>query len=299
MSAELVNVVAVDSWEEYPRVQLSAGYISYRFQGPERGKVVVCCHGIMGNKHQFDDISTPLSTLGFRVLTFDYYGRGNSDVPDLTSNTLCTDFYVTMLHELVHALKLHESPFLMIGYSLGGCISTVFTSRYPSFVSALVMISPAGIGESTLAERFLRVPVVGLYISRKIFPAVYPRSVTGGFKNPSQCPQQVAKCKARVQRHLQKPGFVDCILQTIKDFNFWNQHEAFEQAGKTGVPALIIWGELDRTCLPKYAPKVANYFAASGRLRVLKDTGHAVIYEKSEQVLQSILEFFIALDLFE
>src|SRR5882672_1159290 len=72
-------------------VRLSDGYTHYELGGPEQGRVVVLAAGFSVPYYIWDPTFTALTRAGFRVLRFDYYGRGFSDRPN-TSYT--QDFYI-------------------------------------------------------------------------------------------------------------------------------------------------------------------------------------------------------------
>ena len=60
---------------------LSQGRTCYRWTGPLRGPVAVCVHGLTTPSQVWDSIAEGLAAQGFRVLTYDLYGRGFSDRP--------------------------------------------------------------------------------------------------------------------------------------------------------------------------------------------------------------------------
>ena len=62
-------------------VALSDGYTNYEIVGPERGPVVLLIPGISIPRGVFGRTIAPLAEAGYRVVTFDLYGRGFSDRP--------------------------------------------------------------------------------------------------------------------------------------------------------------------------------------------------------------------------
>lgn len=86
-----------------------------------------------------------VQALGYRTLTFDFYGSGRSACPPV-AYTL--DFYVQQVRDLLAYLQLSEQPITLIGSSMGGLISSVYTSRYGAHVERLVLINPAGVPHS-------------------------------------------------------------------------------------------------------------------------------------------------------
>ena len=61
--------------------QLPNGATHYRWSGPEDGPVAVCIHGISTPSFVFAATEQSLAAQGFRVLTYDLYGRGQSARP--------------------------------------------------------------------------------------------------------------------------------------------------------------------------------------------------------------------------
>ena len=64
-------------------VHLSAGYTHYELDGPPQGRQVVLAAGVTVPYYIWDPTFAALVKAGFRVLRYDYYGRGYSDRPDL------------------------------------------------------------------------------------------------------------------------------------------------------------------------------------------------------------------------
>ncbi|KAK4696345.1 hypothetical protein P7C71_g1570, partial [Lecanoromycetidae sp. Uapishka_2] len=131
----------------------------YEF-GPEDGKKVLLVHGITNPCVAVGAIAHGLADKGCRVMLFDLPGRGYSSTPMPTPHS--TRLFTTSI-----LLALTSSPipwtgngrqFSLIGYSLGGGIVANFASYFPSFVSSLVLLAPAGLVRAehfTLTNKFL------------------------------------------------------------------------------------------------------------------------------------------------
>lgn len=46
--------------------------------------------------------------------------------------------------QFVESVKLNKKPFHLVGTSMGGCVAGVYAARYPSDLSSLTLICPAG-----------------------------------------------------------------------------------------------------------------------------------------------------------
>jgi len=62
-------------------VDLPRGKTHYQWHGPEGGPVIVCIHGLTTPSFVFGPIAAHLAGRGYRVLTYDHYGRGYSYRP--------------------------------------------------------------------------------------------------------------------------------------------------------------------------------------------------------------------------
>ena len=89
-------------WEESHYVETPQGLTHYYLMGPEKGKKIVFVHGITAGSPCFPHFFELLVQKGYRVLTYDIFGRGFSDAPGLPYDN---SLYVSQLFFLVHHLK--------------------------------------------------------------------------------------------------------------------------------------------------------------------------------------------------
>ncbi|MGE6753776.1 alpha/beta fold hydrolase [Rossellomorea sp. NPDC071047] len=71
-----------------------------------------------------------------QVLTYDRAGYGWSDPP---SNGFALDTTITDLNTILKETKI-DTPFILIGHSVGGVYARHFTDRYPEKVAGLILI---------------------------------------------------------------------------------------------------------------------------------------------------------------
>jgi len=87
-------------------VRLTDGYTHYEIAGPPGGHVVVLAAGFSVPYYIWDPTFAALTGAGFRVLRYDYYGRGFSDRPEVDYSQT---FYVRQLTELLDSLEITDS----------------------------------------------------------------------------------------------------------------------------------------------------------------------------------------------
>jgi pimeloyl-ACP methyl ester carboxylesterase len=71
-----------------------------------------------------------------KVCWYDHAGEGWSDPPPMARTS---EMIVHDLHELLQRRPV-ESPYKLVGHSIGGSYVRVFTARYPSEVAAAVLV---------------------------------------------------------------------------------------------------------------------------------------------------------------
>ena len=74
-------------------IRLSDGITHYKLEGPDDGKVVVLVHGGTVPIWTWDKQVQALNDAGFRVLSYDEYGRGYSDMPARLPNIYPSERY--------------------------------------------------------------------------------------------------------------------------------------------------------------------------------------------------------------
>ena len=143
---------------------LPHGQTHYRWSGPDDGPVAVCIHGLSTPSYVFAATERSLAGLGYRVLSYDLYGRGHSARP---IGRQTSAFFIRQLRALL-ADEGIEGPILLVGYSMGGAIATAFAASDPKRVSHLVLIAPSGLLPvyDDWRGRFWTLPVIGDWATR-------------------------------------------------------------------------------------------------------------------------------------
>ena len=119
---------------------LSQGVTHYQWRGPEDGPLAVCVHGLSTPSYVYNPFAEGLAGQGYRVLTYDLFGRGFSDRPGSDQDSA---FFNRQLDDLLADQGVVE-PFTLIGYSMGGASGAAFTATNLSRVTTLILLAPAG-----------------------------------------------------------------------------------------------------------------------------------------------------------
>jgi pimeloyl-ACP methyl ester carboxylesterase len=119
-------------------VRLADGMTHYEITGPDTGRVVVLAAGFSVPAYIWDSLYQGLADSGFRVVRYDYYGRGWSDRVDAAYDQ---DDYARQLHGLLDSLRL-RTPVDLAGLSFGGTVITSYAGRHPDRVRSLIYVDP-------------------------------------------------------------------------------------------------------------------------------------------------------------
>ena len=272
------------------QVFLSKGKIFYCWHEPRKlssDEIIVLVHGFATPSFVWNGILEDLLSTGRRVLTYDHFGRGYSDRPKEKYNI---NFYVDTLEELLTLLKVSEDLHL-IGYSMGGPISALFSHRNKQKVKTLNLIAPAGyIPEPHWAMKLFIMPIVGDYLF-KAFPLIY-KNISASETENSDDPKAIGKEEFEnhfLQQTLYR-GFIDSLLSTARNFNMTDSSEAFKKIGLDRINTQVIWGTHDGICpisgLEKLKLDIPEII-----FKEIKDGTHDITYRQPSEVGKYLSDF--------
>jgi pimeloyl-ACP methyl ester carboxylesterase len=121
---------------EFTLVNLTLRGVGY---GDPAKPMILALHGWLDNAASFQPIAEYLKD--YYILALDITGHGLSSHRSKGAHYHLTDF-VYDLHELVESQNW--SSFVLMGHSMGGIISTLYTSCFPEHVQQLISIESFG-----------------------------------------------------------------------------------------------------------------------------------------------------------
>ncbi|KAK3336664.1 alpha/beta-hydrolase [Cercophora scortea] len=127
-------------------VETPYGNIKVFEWGPEDGEKVLLMHGISVPCLALADLAQELVSKNYRVMLFDFFGRGYSDAP--TDIPYDIRLYTTQILLVLASSNLQwtgNDAFHLIGYSLGGGIGVSFTQYFSHMVKSLVLVAGGGL----------------------------------------------------------------------------------------------------------------------------------------------------------
>jgi pimeloyl-ACP methyl ester carboxylesterase len=262
-------------------IQLPHGVTHYQIAGAADARTVVLVHGFSVPYFIWDQAYDPLVQAGFRVLRYDLYGRGFSDRPNVEYDA---DLFDAQLLDLLSGLHI-QGPVDVVGVSMGGAISVIFTARHPEKVRTLTLFDPAySTGEAP--PWFLRPPLVGEYLMCvKIAPAL-PDSQKDDFVHPERYPGYFAHYRVQMLYR----GFRHAILSTVRLYLSRDDRPDYEAVGRTGRPVLLYWGQADQD-VPFSVSNEVRHTIPQAEFHPLEDAAHLPFYEHPEITNPVLVEF--------
>ncbi len=265
-------------------IKLTDGTVHYELQGPQKGEMVVLVHGNAAPYFSWEKNVTALVNAGFRVLTYDLYGFGYTDRPDVEYNRA---LYDRQLVELLEKLNI-QGPVNLVGTSQGGSISVQYTANHPNGVKRLALLSPyINILPMRATITIVTTPGLGDYLARLVLDRINLNYPNKCFANPEAIPEDYTK---KYLRQLSFKGFKRARLSNLRSDSLTDFRPEYKKVGGMNIPILLTWGTADRVIK---ADSIQNIKEAMPNLEYheIKDAGHLAHYEKPAEVNSILLEF--------
>ena len=118
--------------------------------GDVHARPIIMLHGLRAYARTWDRVASVLAK-NYYVIALDQRGRGLSDWAP--SSDYFTEYYVEDLKNVVDSLHLEK--FILLGHSMGGATSLVFSQMYPNYLEGMVIedIGPGSSASSSGADR--------------------------------------------------------------------------------------------------------------------------------------------------
>jgi pimeloyl-ACP methyl ester carboxylesterase len=261
--------------------RLSDGYTHYELAGPAGGHLVVLAAGATVPYYIWDPTFKALVDAGFRVLRYDYYGRGFSDRPDIP---FTQDLYVRQLHELLDAVHVGE-PFDLAGLSFGGAVITSVAAREPDRVRSLVYMDPAFRMPESLTM-FESMPRVWNVLTAILDERSWADGQLGDFLYPERFPDWPDRYRVQLRYR----GFRRARLSDLRSNVGADQRDELQAVGSHERPVLVIWGKQDPN-VPFELSASLMAVVPNAQLLAVDQAGHLPQWERPDIVQPAIISF--------
>lgn len=244
---------------------------------------MLCVHGGGANGHWFDFVAQGF-TADYHIRAIDLRGHGDSEWHDSDPPNYNYTRHAADIHELTEKLDLRD--FVLIGHSMGGMVSIVYSATYPGRARALIVVdsnlvvSPERIaGFQAVADRPARD-----YATQEEFIATY-RVRPGGSTAPPEALRHLAQHSGR--------RFDDGRWRHKVDRRTYADRElidSFAQWDRIRTPALLMRAGHSSRITPEAIAKVKSR-APQVTTTVIPDTDHHITLDNPAGFIRAAREF--------
>jgi pimeloyl-ACP methyl ester carboxylesterase len=270
-------------------LETSQGRIHYQWFGEADAPTIVMVHGFSTPSFIYEQNATALAAAGFRVLTFDHFGRGWSDRPRTSYDD---QFYERELLDVLDGLAIRE-PIGLVGLSMGGLTTSYFAGRHPDRIAALFLFVPAGLDLSadpeSVSSRLLMTPIIGDWIWR-----VFGKSILLGDPQYDESDLEPGnRLQGDVAEQMQFEGYMPALLSTYRNMQMHSRDEVFQALRSTGIPVTALFGSADPTVLNTSLARLDRALPTANTV-MIEGGAHGLSYQMHEQANANLIEFFEA-----
>lgn len=262
---------------------LSQGATHYTWSGPEGGPIAICIHGLSTPSYVFAATERHLASQGFRVLTYDLYGRGYSDRPK-GAQTL--DFFLRQLRDLLQHQNV-GGPLVVIGFSMGAQIAVAFAAEEGPRVRDLILVAPAGLNiETRRGFDPWTAPWIGGWLTR----------VAGGWKLRQELIEHeinatvIPDLEDRQSSETRTRGYLPALLSSRRHLLRTNIDEDIRHLHHIGTRAMAIWGTLDPVVPSSLMGRLAELHPDAHHVQI-SGAAHNMLQTHPAQVAEALRDF--------
>jgi pimeloyl-ACP methyl ester carboxylesterase len=243
-----------------------AGKFTYIEEG--NGEVLMLLHGLFGALSNFEHTIEAFKQTHKVVIPM--LPIFECDLKDAN-----IEGYAQYVYDFVELQQYKQMT--LLGNSLGGHITLVFTHKHPSLVKSMILTASSGLYESALGETF---PQRGNYDYIK-------QKTELTFYNPTSATKELVDEVFEIVNNREK------AIRVIYTARSAMHHNMKTELPNMHLPSLLIWGNQD-TITPPFVAKDFNTLLPNSELHFIDHCGHAPMMEQPEKFNQILKEFVSA-----
>lgn len=273
--------------------QENSAAIELYYEDLGAGQPVVLIHGFPLNGHSWEKQTAALINAGYRVITYDRRGFGQSSQPSVGYDY---DTFAGDLNALINELDLRDA--VLVGFSMGSGEVVRYLSKYGSErISKAVLMGP-------LQPFLLKTDDNPEGVDQLVFDGIKagivadrPSFFTGFFQNffntdqlgeprifgETRITNEAVQASWNVAVQSSAIATLACVDTWLTDFR--------QDLPKIDVPMLIIHGDADRILPFDSTAKRLPDLIKNSRLVVIKNGPHAIGWTHADEVNPALLEF--------
>ncbi|MHB8695279.1 MAG: alpha/beta fold hydrolase [Solirubrobacteraceae bacterium] len=267
-----------------------AGYETRVLELEGKGPPRLLIHGYADSADTWRQTLALLARRGQRAIAVDLPGFGLAD--PIGEGPLLPQYDEFAADALSYVAGRPRRPVLVVGNSLGGCISLRLAERQPSRLAGVLAVAPAGLVMNGLLEIVRHDPLLRSLLALPApVPAVVLRAAVArlflqlAIHEPRELdPQVVSTFTYHHRQRAKVASYLDIAHRLIPELR-----SPFELHRITA-PVLLLWGERDRMLYHRGAQQVLEAVPGS-RLELWQEVGHCPQVEVPARFTELLLEF--------
>ena len=168
------ETVDIDQFRDnsgYQQIRLTDGVTAYKDEGNKENKVIVLVHGATFGSLAYEEYVNIFIQNGYRVITYDQYGRGYSD---RVNNNVNIELMERQLKELI--LYCNVDSVILYGVSFGAAVVAKYASDNPENVEFIGYQVPIINSANVPLISLIKIPFYGnLLLRTLLIPTVLDR----------------------------------------------------------------------------------------------------------------------------
>jgi non-heme chloroperoxidase len=261
--------------------------INLYYEDHGSGKPVVLIHGYPLSGTSWEKQIPILLDAGFRVITYDRRGFGNSSKPSTGYNY---DTFAEDLHKLIKHLGLHD--FSLVGFSMGGgeiarylgkngskgIKKVAFIGAVPPFLLK-IPDNPGGVDQGVFDGIQKAIAADRYAFFTEFFKNFFNTDLLMG----KRVSEQAVQACWNVAVHASPIASYACVPTWHEDFR--------KDLSRIDVPTLVIHGDADRIVPLSASGEQTARSVKGARLVVIKDGPHCIPWTHADEVNSALLDF--------
>lgn len=240
-------------------------------------KTIVLLHGFDSSFMEFRRLLPKLTSTS-KVIVPDLLGFGFTQRPNELpiSQTSIKQHLSSFLADQI------DTPFTLVGASMGGAAAIDFALSYPEKVEQLILLDTAGWQAGGSMGKFLIQPLGFLATSFLANPTIRQKISVNAYCDRTFASQDAQACAAL---HLKFPGWRQGLISFTQNNGYGSLRKPMEHLK---MPTLLLWGKEDRILGVKDTDAIAAAIPQC-QLEWIEKCGHVPHLEKPEMTAELIL----------
>jgi len=249
--------------------------ISYNDSG--KGFPVVLLHGYLESSEVWNGFGVKLAS-GYRVISIDLPGHGNSDV---VGETQTMEKMAEVVKDVI--LKLGLQKVFIVGHSLGGYVTLAFLELFPEYLSGYCLFHSQPFSDSPEAIEKRKREIAIVRAGNK--DLMYPDNITRMFASSN-----LDKFALNLQRSRDIASLIPGkgIIAVLNGMIQRTSRLSIMEEGR--VPCLWVLGSLDNY-IPCEAIQKKVKLPGNAKVIILEHSGHMGFIEEEDKSVRVISEF--------